>query len=178
MTKFLTASRRRYSSAAFTRTRHETMMTTTDLTIVEWYHVVDRQSPRTQSADTQPLLLDCSRRPDTMVRHSNSGFDERFRRRSTQEFPELSKIRPPTIITQSSVPQNTAQHRPRQFGQSSRLFSTVKQCLFCRSAIRPLKRKQTSKTSVSCYSPADWLISSHVTLIVAGIDPINATIAA
>ena len=70
MTKFFTASRWRCTSAAFTRTRHETMTTTTDLTVVEQYNVDDRQSPRTQSADTRPLPLDCSRLPVTTERLS------------------------------------------------------------------------------------------------------------
>ena len=119
MTKFLTASRRRCSSAAFTRTRHETMMTT-NLTVVELYNVVDRQSPRTQSADTQPLLLDCSRRPSSDVDQHKSSLNS-------------AKLRPPTTVTQLSVPQNTAQHRPQQLGQTSRLFSTTKQSFSCRT---------------------------------------------
>ena len=132
MTKFLTASRRRCSSAAFTRTRHETMMTT-NLLVVELYNVVDRQSPRTQSADTQPLLLDCSRRPETMVRHSSSGFDERILV-SAQVAPENTAYdRPPTSINKTRVPLNSAQNWPQQFGLPSRYFSTKNNYVRCRT---------------------------------------------
>jgi len=159
------------------------MMTTSNLTIVEWYHVVDCQSPRTQSADTQPLLLDCSRRPDTMVRHSNSGFDERIVENTAYDCPPTS-IQTRVPWTQQKYVLRRLLHSPvfprtllnighnnlAKLTDSLRLYNKVYPAV-------PRYGHLTSKTSVSCFSPADWLISSHVTLIVAGIAPMVAMIA-
>ena len=163
MTKFFTASRWHCSSAAFTRTRHETMMTTMDLTVVEQYNEDDRQSPRTQSADTRSLPLDCSRLPVTMERLSNSGFDKRVLV-STQVAPEnTANDRPPTSENQTRVPLNSAQLGPLQLGLPSRLHRLkVRYILSCLSGQFTNCHYKTETFCWNHFRDADWLISSHM----------------
>ena len=93
MTMIFTASDDTALRLPHFRTRLESMMTTPNLTIVEWYHVVDRRSPRIHTADTQPLLLDCSRRP-------LKRWYDAPNQASTSELQKHSIDRPPTTVTQ------------------------------------------------------------------------------
>ena len=84
---------------------------------------------------------------------------------SQHKLPHNSaKVRPPTTITQSGVPLNTAQHRPQQLGHTSRHTSTIKSNIY--AADCPVGHSTSiTKTETPRFKPllvADWLISRHV----------------
>jgi len=143
------------------------MMTTTDLTVVEQFNVDDRQTSRTQSADTLPYpwtAVDIAWPKTLQFRTSmplisTTSNQTAISRANASCSTNTANVRPPTLNNQSRVPLKFWTQLNMGHNSLATLVDSLRlkfNYLHCRTTTRPLKSSCLLKSAVR-KNPRCWL---------------------